>query len=396
MASARRHGLEHALCYFDLDQFKLVNDTAGHAAGDALLTQVKGLLAGKFRDRDTLARLGGDEFALLLDNCRQDEACRIAAIIVAAFREWRFVWKNRTFQVGASAGVAAISRSCESAAQALSQADVACYTAKENCRNRVHVYRGDGVKPSSHHARMMLAATLNDALNENRFRLFAQPIVPLKDGEAGPMRHEVLLRLKDETGTIILPNTFIPAAERYGMMARIDRWVIEKALRTSAALRGAQADTELSLNLSGDSLSSDDLADFVLHAFRANGILPEAICFEITETAAIRNLDNALKFIGEMRRHGSRIALDDFGSGQSSFHYLRTLPADYLKIDGAFVRDISEDKQNEAVVAAINEVGHKLGIATIAEYVQDLPTADRLRQIGVDYAQGMPSARRLP
>ncbi|MGZ8996494.1 MAG: EAL domain-containing protein, partial [Rhodospirillales bacterium] len=323
-----------------------------------------------------------------LDNCRQDEACRIAEIIVATFREWRFVWKNRTFHVGASAGVAAISRSCDSAAQALSQADVACYTAKEHGRNRVHVYRGDGVKPWSHHARMMLAATLNDALNENRSRLFAQPIVPLKDGEAGPMRHEVLLRLKDETGTIILPNTFIPAAERYGMMARIDRWVIEKALRTSAATGGARADTELSLNLSGDSLSSDDLADFVLHAFRANGIRPEAICFEITETAAIRNLDNALKFIDEMRRHGCRIALDDFGSGQSSFHYLRTLPADYLKIDGAFVRNINEDEQDEAVVAAINEVGHKLGIATIAEYVQDLPTADRLREIGVDYAQG--------
>lgn len=386
VASARRHGLEHALCYFDLDQFKLVNDTAGHAAGDALLKQVKGLLVGKFRDRDTLARLGGDEFALLLDNCGLDEACRIAEIIVATFREWRFAWKNRTFHVGASAGVAAIGRGCESAAQALSQADVACYTAKEHGRNRVHVYRGDGVKPSSHHARMILAATLNDALNENRFRLFAQPIVPLA-GEVGPARNEVLLRLQDESGAIILPDTFIPAAERYGMMARIDRWVIENALKTCAATGGACAGAELSLNLSGDSLSSDDLVDFVLHAFRANGVRPDAICFEITETA-IRNLDNALKFVEEMRRHGCRIALDDFGSGQSSFHYLRALPADYLKIDGAFVRNINEDEQNEAVVAAINEVGHKLGIATIAEYVQDLPTADRLRRIGVDYGQG--------
>ncbi len=386
VASARRHGFEHALCYFDLDQFKLVNDTAGHAAGDALLKQVKGLLAGKFRDRDTLARLGGDEFALLLDNCRLDEACRIAEIIVATFREWRFPWKNRTFHVGASAGVAAIGRGSESAAQALSQADVACYTAKEYGRNRVHVYRGDGVKPSSHHARMILAATLNDALNENRFRLFAQPIVPLA-GEAGPARNEVLLRLQDDTGGIISPESFIPAAERYGMMARIDRWVIENALRACAATGGACAGAELSLNLSGDSLSSDDLADFVLQAFRTNGIRPEAICFEVTETA-IRNLDNALKFIGEMRGHGCRVALDDFGSGQSSFHYLRTLPADYLKIDGAFVRNINEDEQNEAVVAAINEVGHKLGIATIAEYVQDLPTAERLRRIGVDYGQG--------
>jgi len=378
----------HALMYLDLDQFKLVNDTAGHAAGDALLKQVKGLLSGKFRERDTLARLGGDEFALLLDNCRLDEACRIAEIIVASFREWRFAWKNRTFNVGASAGVSAINRACESAAQALSQADVACYTAKEHGRNRVHVYRGDGVKPSSHHARMMLAATLNDALNENRFRLFGQPIVSLKEGDAGPSRNEVLLRLQDDSGTIILPNTFIPAAERYGMMARIDRWVIEQAFRACAATGCVRDCPELSLNLSGDSLSSDDLAEFVLRSIRAHGVRPEAICFEITETAAIRNLDNALRFIDEMRRHGCRIALDDFGSGQSSFHYLRTLPADFLKIDGAFVRNIADDEQNEAVVAAINDIGHKLGIATIAEYVQDAATAERLRRIGVDYAQG--------
>lgn len=394
VASAKRHGLEHALCYFDLDQFKLVNDTAGHAAGDALLKQVKSLLAGKFRDRDTLARLGGDEFALLLDNCRLDEACRIAGIIVATFRSWRFPWKNRTFHVGASAGVAAIDRGCESAAQALSQADVACYTAKETGRNRVHVYRGDGVKPSSHHARMILAATLNDALNENRFCLFAQPIVPLS-GEAGPARNEVLLRLQDEGGAIILPDTFIPAAERYGMMARIDRWVIENALQVCAATGGVRAGAELSLNLSGDSLSSEDLAEFVLQAFRANGIRPDAICFEVTETS-IRNLDNALKFIDEMRRHGCRVALDDFGSGQSSFHYLRTLPTDYLKIDGAFVRNIGEDEQNEAVVAAINDVAHKLGIATIAEYVEDLPTAERLRRMGIDYGQGHAFGKPAP
>lgn len=396
VASAKRHGLEHAVCYFDLDQFKLVNDTAGHAAGDALLKQVRPLLTGKFRERDTLARLGGDEFALLLDNCRLDEAARIAGIVVATFHAWRFPWKNRTFQVGASAGVAAIDRGCESAAHALAQADVACYTAKENGRNRVHVYRGDGIKPSAHHARMMLAATLNDALNENRFRLFCQPIVPLGDREAEPPRNEVLLRLQDDNGAIILPSTFIPAAERYGMMARIDRWVIENALRACAATGCVHACPELSLNLSGDSLGSDDLAEFVLHVFRANDIRPQSICFEITETAAIRNVDNALKFIEEMRGHGCRIALDDFGSGQSSFHYLRTLPADYLKIDGAFVRNISEDEQNEAVVAAINDVGHKLGIATIAEYVQDLETAERLRRIGVDYAQGHAFGRPTP
>ena len=233
MISAQQHRSEHALCYFDLDQFKLINDTAGHAAGDALLQQVRRLLTGMFRDRDTLARLGGDEFALLLDNCTLSEAGRIAQIIVAAFREWRFVWKGRSFQVGASAGVVAITARSESAAQVLSQADVACYTAKDCGRNRVIVYGDHGGEPSVHHAQILVASTLTQALEQNRFRLFGHPIVSLADSSAAARRHcEVLIRLLGDEGHLMLPDTFIPAAERFGLMAAIDRWVIATAFRT--------------------------------------------------------------------------------------------------------------------------------------------------------------------
>lgn len=386
--SAQRQGVEHALCYFDLDQFKLVNDTAGHAAGDALLKQVRELLAGKFRERDTLARLGGDEFALLLENCQLNEACRIAEVIVAAFRAWRFTWGNRIFQIGASAGVISITSTCKSAQTLLSEADVACYAAKEQGRGRVHVYRKDGVNASPHHAQMLMAATLRDALAEKRFCLYAQPIVPLATDNPAPQCYEILLRMLDTEGSIIPPAAFIPAAERYGLMAAIDRWVIEHAIRAYASLDDQEADTQFAINLSGESLTTKDLAGFVLHQFATHDVRSDRVCFEITETAAIQNLDSAQAFIAELRSHGSHFSLDDFGSGLSSFRYLRELPADYLKIDGSFVRNMSAERQDQAVVEAINEVGHTLGIRTVAEYAHDTATVNTLRLMGVDYAQG--------
>lgn len=393
--NTQRYGSEHALCYFDLDQFKLVNDTAGHACGDALLKEVRGLLAGKFRDRDTLARLGGDEFALLLENCGLNEACRIAEVIVAAFREWRFTWAGRTYQVGVSAGLVAVTAQSENSAQLLAQADVACYTAKEQGRNRVHVYRRDGVRPSPQHAQILLAATLTDALTEERFRLFAQPIVPLARNESST-RYEILLRLIDPLGNIVSPESFIPAAERYGLMAAIDRWVITNAFRVYAAGKAKRRGIEISINLSGDSLNTGDFSEFVIHQFQSQDVPPERVCFEITETAAIQNLEQALQFIGEIKAFGSRFALDDFGSGLSSFRYLRELPADYLKIDGCFVRNMSWNAQDEAVVSAINEVGHTLGIITVAEYAHDTATVDSLRRAGVDYAQGAAFGAPVP
>ena len=397
VASAKRYGLHHALCYFDLDQFKLVNDTAGHAAGDALLKRVRGLLSGKFRERDTLARLGGDEFALLLENCGLDEAIRIAEIIVATFREWRFVWEDRSFHVGVSVGVVAISSDVESAAQLLSQADVACYAAKERGRNRVDVYRKDGAEPSPHHAQILVAATLRDALEQSRFRLFCQPIVELSgDASGAPLRYEILIRLLEVDGRLLLPKAFIPAAERYGLMSAIDRWVIETAFRAYAGSLGASQGVEIAINLSGNSLNSDDFATFVLEQFQASSVPPDRVCFEITETAAIHNLDRAIEFVTEIKKGGSRVALDDFGSGLSSFRYLRLLPADYLKIDGSFVRDMLNNPREEALVAAINEVGHTLGITTIAEYAHSAEIVERLRQLGVDCAQGYAFGAPMP
>ena len=389
VASAKRYGFQHALCYFDLDQFKLINDTAGHSAGDALLKQVRGLLSEKFRDRDTLARLGGDEFALLLENCSLDEAIRIGEIIVATFREWRFVCEGRAFHVGVSVGVVAITADMESAAQLLSQADVACYAAKERGRSRVDVYRKDGVEPSPHHAQMLVAATLRDALEQNRFRLFCQPIVELSgDANSPPLRYELLIRLLDADGRLVLPKGFIPAAERYGLMRAIDRWVIETAFRAYAETLGASRGVEIAINLSGDSLNDDDFPKFVLEQFQASSVPPDRVCFEITETAAIHSFDRAVQLLTDLKRGGSRVALDDFGSGLSSFTYLRLLPVDYLKIDGSFVRDMVNNPRDEALVAAINEVGHILGITTIAEYAHSAEIVERLRQLGVDCAQG--------
>jgi diguanylate cyclase (GGDEF)-like protein/PAS domain S-box-containing protein len=395
VASAKRYGLHHALCYFDLDQFKLVNDTAGHAAGDALLKGVRGLLSGRFRERDTLARFGGDEFALLLENCGLDEAIRIAEIIVATFREWRFVWNGLTFHVGASVGVVAIDSDVESAAQLLSQADVACYAAKERGRNRVDVYRKDGTEPSPHHAQILVAARLREALEQNRFRLFCHPIVELSgDASRPPLRYELLIRLLEVDGRLVLPKAFIPAAERYGLMSAIDRWVIETAFRAYASSLGASQGVEIAINLSGDSLNDDDFPKFLREQFET--VSPDRVCFEITETAAIHNLDRAIDFLTEIKKGGTRVALDDFGSGLSSFTYLRLLPADYLKIDGSFVRDMLNSPRELALVAAINEVGHTLGIATIAEYAHSTAIVNRLRQLGVDCAQGYAFGAPVP
>ncbi len=399
--SAKQYGSRHALCYIDLDQFKIVNDTAGHAAGDELLKQVRELLAGKFRERDTLARLGGDEFALLLDNCALEEALRISEIIVATFREYRFVWQGRTFQVGASIGLVPVTAEAESTAQLLARADVACYTAKDLGRGRVHVYQGEGGAPSPRHSEIHLAVNLRDALEQERFCLHYQPIVPLS-GHCPLVRYEVLLRMVDTDGTLLAPRTFIPAAERFGLMPAVDRWVIRTAFRRYGGQFGHVPGAEIAINLSGASLGDDSLLAYVREQFEVFSVPPASVCFEITETAAIQNLGHAVAFINAVKQAGSRLALDDFGSGLSSFHYLKTLPADYLKIDGSFVHDMLENPVDHAMVEAINEVGHIMGIKTIAEYVHTRAIVDRLTVIGVDCAQGfaigepVPLNQRLP
>lgn len=388
VASAREKGFAHAVCFIDLDQFKVVNDTAGHAAGDALLKQVPALLRGRFRERDTLARLGGDEFAVLLENCPLAEATKIAHRIVSTFNDWRFVWEGRPFQIGASVGVVGITEDSIDEGEVLCQADVACYAAKEAGRNRIHVYQTEADASSEHHTQIRVAARLTEALEQERFRLFCQPIVPLNETALRPLRYEILIRLFDDEAGIILPGRFIPAAERYGLMTAIDRWVVATTFQTYVTHVSPDRAFDVTINLSGLALGREDFAEFVLDQFAVTAMPPRRVCFEITETSAIQNFEQASIFAKRVREIGGSIALDDFGSGLSSFKYLRYLPIDHLKIDGTFVQSIIDSPKDMAMVSAINEIGHKLGLTTIAEYVDRKVLIDTLRDLGVDYAQG--------
>ncbi|MDG4594890.1 MAG: EAL domain-containing protein [Candidatus Contendobacter sp.] len=392
LASARQYGARHALCYLDLDQFKVVNDTAGHAAGDELLKQINIILSGMFRERDTLARLGGDEFGLLLDNCPLDRAQVIAQTVVSNIRDYRFHWEGRSYQIGVSIGLTPITAETRDTVQLLTQADVACYVAKELGRNRVHLYQQEDSETVLRHSEILGAAGLRDALEQNRFRLYYQPIVPLNVPDPRPIHYEALLRVAyrgdpDEASELVLPAAFIPAAERYGLMGAIDRWVIQMAFRDYARGIG-QTSARIAINLSGNSLSDESLLGFIEAQFAEYALSPERVCFEITETAAIQNLRRAVELVTALKQRGSQLALDDFGSGLSSFHYLKTLPVDYLKIDGSFVKDMIANASDATLVAAINQMSHTLGIQTIAEYAHNRATVERLRELGVDHAQG--------
>jgi diguanylate cyclase (GGDEF)-like protein/PAS domain S-box-containing protein len=396
IASTKEHGSHHVLCFLDLDQFKLINDTAGHAAGDELLKQVRGLLQGKFRGRDTLARLGGDEFGLLLNNCALERARKINEMVIANLRDYRFFCEGRTFRIGVSIGLVAITAETESSAQAMSQADVACYAAKERGRNQVRVYQPEGAGTARHHSEIIRAATLRNAVEEDRFCLYCQPIVPLSETGDAMVRYEILVRMIDADGQLIPPARFIPAAERYGLMGAIDRWVIRHAFRHCARTFDQSSRTEFAINLSGHSLNDDSFPDFMREQFARSGVPAEGICFEISETAAIQNINHVTQVITEIRKRGSRFALDDFGIGLSSFDYLKTLPVDYVKIDGRFVRDMVENAVDHAMVSAINEVGHVMGIETIAEFAHNEAILERLARLGVDYAQGYAIGAPMP
>jgi diguanylate cyclase (GGDEF)-like protein/PAS domain S-box-containing protein len=386
--SAASHGLQHALCYLDLDRFKIVNDTAGHAAGDELLKQVAEILRGQIRGRDTLARVGGDEFSLLLENCELEKATEIGRSLMDSIREFRFLWEGRTFEIGVSIGIVPTDKNDESVVELLSKADIACYTAKDLGRNRIHVYQPKDSQTARRHIEIRRAADLSDALNEERFRLYSQPICPLKSALGDRQHFELLLRLLDNDGKIVLPGAFIPAAERYGLMPAVDRWTIGTAFGLYHHSFPGNGAASIAINLSGSTLNDDTLLDFVKQQLKQSCIPPGRICFEITETAAISNLTRATRFIAAMKGLGCRFALDDFGSGLSSFTYLKNLPVDYLKIDGSFVRDMVEDPIDHAMVAAINEVGHIMGIQTIAEFACTESVVGELRKLGVDYAQG--------
>ena len=389
VAGSKKYGSQHALCYLDLDQFKIVNDTVGHRAGDALLKQVTGLLMSRVRERDTLARLGGDEFGLLLDNCPLSKALEIAEMVIAMIRDFRFTWESRTFHIGVSIGLVAITAQAKDTAQILSQADVACYTAKDLGRNRAHIYHKDVGKPARRHTEIMRVAGLREVLDQERFRLYCQPIVSLSPVPEQVKRYEILIRLQDTTGNILLPESFIPAAERYGLMSAIDRWVVRTIFRRYGELVGsADASVEIAINLSGNSLNDEALLEYIHEQLASSTLLPERVCFEITESSAIFNLSQASRFIKDLKSRGCRFALDDFGTGLSSFAYLKKLPVDYLKIAGNFIQGILDDPVNRAMVAAINQVGHAMSIRTVGEYAASEPIIEILRDIGVDYAQG--------
>lgn len=397
LAVAKEQDVQHALCYLDLDQFKVINDTVGHVAGDALLKQVSGLMSGLFRHRDTLARLGGDEFGLLLEYCPLEKAVQTAQKIIERLHSYQFVWEGRGFQVGVSIGIVAITAHTESVAQAMSEADVACYTAKDLGRGRLHTYHPEDSETAQRHGAILQAVQLQQAIEKDLFQLYCQPVISLIKGHNNNEGkcYELLLRLKGSTGQMILPASFIPAAERYGLMTSIDRWVIRAALFALAGGAGRER-VILFINLSGNSLSDDTLLDYVRTQLDEFQVLPKQICFEITETAAIQNLEKAQNFVREVQRLGVRVALDDFGSGLSSFRYLKTLSVDYLKIDGSFVRDLLESQNDKAMVAALHQVGHIMGIATIAEHVEQQEVIESLREMGVDYAQGYAIGEPVP
>ncbi|MCP5415588.1 MAG: EAL domain-containing protein [Chromatiaceae bacterium] len=393
LASSKRYGTHHVLCYLDLDQFKIVNDTCGHRAGDELLKHVAKLLSGEVRERDTLARLGGDEFGLLLDNCPMDKAFEIAETLVSSVRDYRFVWDARPFDIGVSIGLVAIAGQVETAEMLLSHADVACYAAKDRGRNRVHAYQPDYSGADPHHREIMRIADMRSAIDQNRFRLYCQPIWSLGEDIPKIRWYELLLRMIDQDNHLVLPDSFVPVAERFDLMGQIDRWVIRTTFRDYQKLFPGEDHPAIAINLSGNMLGDDKLFSFLCEQFDTYGISPQTVCFEITETAAIRNISAATQLVRAIRELGGKFALDDFGSGLSSFAYLKTLPVNYLKIDGNLVRRVAEESDDRAMVEAVNQLAHRMGIQTVAEYAETPACIQVLREIGVDYAQGFALGR---
>ncbi len=388
LKSAKARESSYALCYLDIDQFKIINDTCGHSAGDVLLGQVGALLKSKVRWRDTLARLGGDEFGILLEACSLDEALRTAEVLREAVRNFRFTWEDRVFRLGASVGVVPIAADNEDVASIISAADSACAAAKESGRNRVHSFAENDIELMRRRREMQWAARINAALEEGRFELYRMQIQPLQRNEPG-QHYELLLRMRDESGRMVSPDNFIAAAERYGLTPAIDRWVIENALRWLVSEADEREKLAMcSINLSGQSLGDDKFLPFVIEQFQKSGIDASKICFEITETAAVASFSQANRFIQALKELGCRFALDDFGTGLSSFGYLKHFPVDFLKIDGSFVREILHDPIDREMVRSINEIGHLTGKKTIAEFAENAEIIQMLTSLGVDYAQG--------
>ena len=392
--TSRAKQTQNALCYLDLDQFKVINDTCGHSAGDELLRQIAGVFGGYTRKRDTVSRLGGDEFGILMELCALEQAQRLANDLCRAVSNYRFYWEGRSFSVGVSIGLVPVDQNSGSVARVLSAADAACYAAKGQGRNRVHVHQQNDVVIAQLYGEIGWVNRVNDALRAGRLRICRQPITRVghrTDSAPAPSDEyfELLLRMEDENGTVVSAGDFLPAAERLGLSEKIDRWMVENALGWLARRPGHRKCLyQCAINLSGYSVASKTFLDFVVAQFDRTHVPPERICFEVTETAAISNLASARVFMETLRERGCRFALDDFGSGLSSFAYLKNLPVDCLKIDGAFVKDIVRDPIDLAMVRSIAEVAAFMGLETVAEFVEDEPILEKLAEIGIDYAQG--------
>lgn len=389
MVQAKSLSSTHALLYIDLDQFKLVNDTCGHIAGDQLLKQLSETLQLHIRQSDCFARVGGDEFTLLAKDCNLDNAQRIASKILESIRGFRFAWGNHVFDLGASIGIAAITPHDQFPEDILRHADIACYMAKELGRNRIQVFQENDNELQSRHKEMQQISRIHKAIEENRLVLYFQAITPVDPTQFDGKHFEILVRMINSDGTITPPGGFLPAAERFNLMADIDRFIISTTL---SFLGQAQVNVDqvslCSINISGQSLGEDGFLDFLVHQVSNLSFPTHKLCFEITETAAISNITKVKTVMTKIQKMGCRFALDDFGTGMSSYAYLKHLPVDYLKIDGSFVKNMATDSVDHIMVASINEIGHALGIQTIAEFVEDNATLQALQSLGVDFAQG--------
>jgi diguanylate cyclase (GGDEF)-like protein/PAS domain S-box-containing protein len=384
---AQKYHTESVLCYLDLDRFKIVNDTAGHLVGDRLLAELAQLLKRMIRKEDTLGRLGGDEFGLLLEGCSITEAELVCEQLIRAINNYRLQWKTVEFDVGVSVGMVGIGQDATDATELLSRADLACYQAKNLGRGRVYIVENNDQEFDLQQTQMSHVANVSQAIKEKRFYLVKQLIKPIKDRGEQRKHYELLLRLKDTSGNLIAPEEFIPVAERYGVITIVDRWVLEASLKSYQQYFAAQRDL-VSINLSGASINDERFTTFAIDLIKKSQVPGDCLCFEITETAAITQMKHAHKFMMAMKELGVKFALDDFGSGLSSFSYLKNLPIDYLKIDGSLVRGIPNEEYDRAIVTSINEVAHLMGIKTIAEFVETDQILEHIGRISIDYAQG--------
>lgn len=398
LQDVKLHRANHVFCYMDLDQFRVINDTCGHLAGDEMLRQISMILSQRIRAEDTFARLGGDEFGLLLSYCQVEKAIEIAAQLRQMVETFRFMHEGRLFQTGISIGIVEITSDLKDVGQITRHADAACYVAKDNGRNQIHLFHPEDDVLLKRHVEMEWVLRINEAIEHNEFVLYCQGIFPLQNKELPPF-YEILIRKRDEHGGIIPPAEFLPSAERYHLMTKIDRWVIQHAFMALQPLFRMQSSIKpfiVSINLSGMSLGDAQLLPYIQNCFETYEIPPTHVCFEVTETSAIINIDNTIKLILELQKLGTRFMLDDFGSGMSSFSYLKHLPVNFLKMDGAYVKDITSSKVDLAMAKAIQSVAQSMEIQTIAEYVEDEATLDCLKEMGVAYAQGFYLNRPLP